>query len=88
MSAETFLDSNILLYACSSAPDDTRKRCVAEDIILNTSFALSAQVLQEFIANALRKRLLGLLKPTLMPLSKWQGALGCSPSPTNWWSPQ
>ncbi len=65
MIAETFLDSNILLYACSSAPDDARKRRVAEDLILNTSFALSAQVLQEFIANALRKKALGITEANI-----------------------
>lgn len=60
MSGEVFLDSNVLLYACSSAAADAGKRQVAEDLILNRSFALSAQVLQEFIANALRKPRLGI----------------------------
>lgn len=60
MSAEVFLDTNVLLYACSSAPDDARKRLTAENLILTTPFALSAQVVQEFIANALRKPRLGL----------------------------
>ena len=65
MIAEAFLDSNVLLYACSSAPDDARKRRVAEDLILNASFALSAQVLQEFIANALRKKALGITEANI-----------------------
>ena len=60
MSAEVFLDSNVLLYACSSAPDDAEKRRVAEGLMLSRPFALSAQVLQEFIANALRKPRLGI----------------------------
>jgi predicted nucleic acid-binding protein len=60
MTAEVFLDSNVLLYACSSAPDDAEKRRVAEDLILSGTFALSAQVLQEFIANALCKPRLGI----------------------------
>jgi predicted nucleic acid-binding protein len=60
MTAEVFLDSNVLLYSCSAAPDDANKRQVAEDLILNHPFALSAQVLQEFIANALRKPRLGI----------------------------
>lgn len=60
MTDEVFLDTNVLLYACSSAPDDAGKRQVAEDLILNRSIALSAQVLQEFIANALRKPRLGI----------------------------
>lgn len=60
MSAEVFLDSNVLLYACSSAPDDAPKRRIAEGLMLDSPFALSAQVLQEFIANALRKPSLGI----------------------------
>jgi predicted nucleic acid-binding protein len=60
MTGEVFLDSNILLYACSNAADDAAKRRVAEQLILNSHFALSAQVLQEFIANALRKPKLGI----------------------------
>lgn len=60
MTGEVFLDSNILLYACSNAADDAMKRRVAEKLILKSSFALSAQVLQEFIANALRKPRLGI----------------------------
>lgn len=49
MSAEAFLDTNILLYACSSAVGDAKKRRVAERLILDQPFALSAQVLQEFV---------------------------------------
>jgi predicted nucleic acid-binding protein len=60
MIGEIFLDSNVLLYACSTAAEDAPKRHVAEKLILNQSFALSAQVLQEFIANALRKPRLGI----------------------------
>lgn len=60
MTAECFLDSNILIYACSAAPEDERKQRIAEGLILETDFALSAQVLQEFIANALRNKELGI----------------------------
>ena len=60
MTAEVFLDSNILLYACSAAPADAAKRKLAEALILDTDFALSAQVLQEFVSNALRKKVLGI----------------------------
>jgi predicted nucleic acid-binding protein len=65
MTAEVFLDSNVLLYSCSAAPDDAGKRQVAEDLILNRPFALSAQVLQEFIANALRKPRLGITESNI-----------------------
>ena len=60
MTAEVFLDSNVLLYACSTAPADAEKQGKAERLILDTDFALSAQVLQEFIYNALRKKALGI----------------------------
>jgi predicted nucleic acid-binding protein len=60
MSADSFLDSNVLLYASSSAPADREKRQRAEELILRTRFALSAQVLQEYIANALKKKSLGI----------------------------
>lgn len=59
-SAKVFLDANILLYACSSAAADAAKQQCAEDLIQNTSFGLSSQVLQEFLANALRKKVLGI----------------------------
>jgi predicted nucleic acid-binding protein len=65
MIAEAFLDANVLLYACSSAPDDRAKQQRAEHLILNTSFALSAQVLQEFIANALKKKSLGITEANI-----------------------
>ena len=60
MIAEVFLDSNILLYASSCAAEDREKREAAEKLILETRFALSTQVLQEYIANALRKKALGI----------------------------
>lgn len=60
MIAESFLDTNILLYACSAAPEDDGKKQRASDLILGGKFALSAQVLQEFISSALRKPSLGI----------------------------
>lgn len=65
MTAEVFLDANILLYACSAAPADAAKQRRAEELILSTSFALSAQVLQEFIANALKKKALGITEANI-----------------------
>ena len=54
--ASRFLDTNILLYAAShqALPADEGKHDVALDIIGQGDFALSAQVLQEFYANAIR----------------------------------
>ena len=60
MTAECLLDTNILLYAGSNAAEDTAKQSCAAALILDQSFALSAQVLQEFISNALRKPALGI----------------------------
>lgn len=60
MTAEVFLDTNILLYACSAAPADAARQKRAEALILGENFGLSSQVLQEFIANALRKKSLGI----------------------------
>jgi predicted nucleic acid-binding protein len=60
LSAEVFLDANLLIYACSRADEDAEKRTRVQKLILNTRFALSTQVIQEFIANALRKKQLGI----------------------------
>ena len=60
MIAEVFLDANILLYASSGAAGDSEKRRRAQELMVSAPFALSAQVLQEFIANALKKRVLGI----------------------------
>ena len=65
MSAEVFLDANILLYASSAAPADAEKRERAQTLMIEERFALSTQVLQEFIANALRKKSLGLTEANI-----------------------
>ncbi len=48
MSVECFLDTNVLVYAVSRAPDDAAKQARALELIQRTDFGLSAQVLQEF----------------------------------------
>lgn len=60
MTAKSFLDANVLLYACSMAEADLIKKQRAQALMLAAPFALSAQVLQEFVANALRKKSLGI----------------------------
>jgi len=59
MDPMNFLDTNILLYAGSNAPEDARKKQIASAIIASVEFAISTQVVQEFIANALGKKSLG-----------------------------
>lgn len=50
----TFLDTNILLYAISSAPEEEKKRNIARAILRKDQLALSVQVLQEFYVQATR----------------------------------
>jgi len=73
--ADRFLDTNILLYAASqqALPADAGKHERALDVIGEGDFAISAQVLQEFYANAIK------LKP--LPLTsdeagQWVELLG------------
>jgi predicted nucleic acid-binding protein len=49
-----FLDTNILLYSISTAPEEVRKRDIAIDLLASDDLALSVQVLQEFYVQATR----------------------------------
>jgi predicted nucleic acid-binding protein len=55
MIVECFLDTNVLLYAASRNPMDARKKTIANDLIQEKFFGLSAQVAQEFYVVATRK---------------------------------
>lgn len=48
MTAPCFIDTNILVYAAKAREDDPVKFSIANEILQNKSFCLSAQVLQEF----------------------------------------
>jgi predicted nucleic acid-binding protein len=65
MIANAFLDANVLIYANSKAPQDREKSVRARQIMLAAPFALSTQVLQEFIANALRRKALGITEANI-----------------------
>lgn len=54
MSARRFLDTNILLYSISRAPDETDKRRRAIALLDASGCGLSIQVLQEFYVRATR----------------------------------
>lgn len=54
MSATRFLDTNVLLYAVSSAPEEQFKAERARDLLEEDDWALSVQVLQEFYVQATR----------------------------------
>lgn len=45
---ETFVDTNVLLYAASNSPAERVKSVEARRIVKNEDIALSVQVLQEF----------------------------------------
>lgn len=50
-----FLDTNVLVYAVSSAPSEQAKKQIALELVDREDFGLSAQVLQEFYVTAIRK---------------------------------
>ncbi len=49
-----FVDTNVLLYSLSTAPDEADKAAVARALLDNRDLALSVQVLQEFYVQATR----------------------------------
>ena len=49
-----FVDTNILLYAVSSASEDASKRMLANELLVAGNLALSVQVCQEFYAQSTR----------------------------------
>jgi predicted nucleic acid-binding protein len=55
MTADVFLDTNVLVYAATGTGKDERKRKRALELIESADFATSAQVLQEFFVTVVRK---------------------------------
>ena len=55
MSVECFLDTNVLVYAVSSAEHEAGKSRRALELVETADFGLSAQVLQEFYVTVTRK---------------------------------
>lgn len=49
-----FLDTNVLLYSISGAPDEQAKSDRAQGLLTRTDIVLSVQVLQEFYVQATR----------------------------------
>ena len=52
---EVFVDTNVLLYAASSAPSEAAERDTARRILQGNDWGTSVQVLQEFYVNATGK---------------------------------
>jgi len=55
MTAQFFIDTNILLYAGSGAAEDQAKKLIARRVLAQDGVGFSAQVMQEFYAAAVRK---------------------------------
>ena len=55
MKADVFLDSNVLLYAAADVKQEGAKKEAALQLIAETDFGTSVQVLGEFYDNARRK---------------------------------
>ena len=49
-----FVDTNVLLYAASTVPEEERKARIARELLDSGDLALSVQVLQEFYVQATR----------------------------------
>lgn len=56
-----FVDTNILLYAISTDPDEQAKRAIAVGILNGADIGFSVQVFQEFYHQATRRSRLGAL---------------------------
>jgi predicted nucleic acid-binding protein len=55
MNADCFLDTNILFYAAMGRFSAPGKHARARELVAETHFAVSGQVLQEFFVNVTRK---------------------------------
>jgi predicted nucleic acid-binding protein len=56
MLAESFLDTNVLVYAAHPGNDEGWKQTIAVDLLKNERFAVSSQVMMEFFNVTTRKR--------------------------------
>jgi len=56
MTAISFVDTNVLLYAASNAVADQPKRAIARRLLAESGIGFSAPVLQEFYAAAVTKQ--------------------------------
>jgi predicted nucleic acid-binding protein len=54
MGADIFLDTDVLLYAISTARVEAPKKRIARELLARIDWGLSVQVLQEFYVNATR----------------------------------
>ena len=60
MLASSFFDTNVLVYAAYPKDGEEAKRLIASDLLAQESYAVSTQVLIEFVNSTMRKRKPGL----------------------------
>lgn len=72
MTAQFFVDTNVLLYAGSNAPDDQVKRQIARGLLTRPDIGFSAQVLQEFYSAAVPS-CSQIRSAVLSTISAWRG---------------
>ena len=60
MTAQYFIDTNILLYAGSAANEDRAKKTIARQLLAQADIGFSAQVMQEFYSAAVSKERLSI----------------------------
>lgn len=71
MTAQFFIDSNVLLYAGSQHPDDQVKRKIALDLLRKPGLGFSAQVMQEYFSVAYSKARLGISLEVAIENLEW-----------------
>lgn len=64
MSAEFFIDTNVIVYAVDTTRGAAHKRQIARNILREGGFGISTQVLQEFYVTAIKKLKRPLSVPT------------------------
>lgn len=68
MSAEDFLDTNVVVYAVDTTRGAAHKRQIARKLLREGGFGISTQVLQEFYVTATKK----LTRPLSLPTAaRW-----------------
>jgi predicted nucleic acid-binding protein len=76
MLAQSFFDTNILVYAAYPKDGEEWKRIIAADLLRDESYAISTQVLIEFINSTTKKRKPGL---SLDVVREWLNDFRLSP---------
>lgn len=55
MIASTVLDTNVLVYAASNAPEEAHKRAITLELLSTQDLGFSGQILQEFYVTVTKK---------------------------------